>query len=129
MKANTLDKKTEPTAAKNVNQHTFTPKVDVCESTDEYHVEAEMPGVNQYNVDVKFEEGVLTILGRVLPDNFTTYKQIYSEYEVGNFERAFQVSDDVDVERIQASMKNGILKLTLPKKEALRPKSIEVKAE
>ena len=129
MKANILEKKAEETPAKNVNRHTFTPKVDVCESTDNYLVEAEMPGVNKYNVDVKFEEGVLTILGRVLPDQFTSYKQIYSEYELGNFERAFQVSDDVDLDRIQASIKDGILKLILPKKEALKPKCIKVMAE
>ena len=129
MKSRAVEKKSEQVPTKTVNRHTYTPKVDICESTEEYLIEAEMPGVDKKNIDVKFEDGLLTILGRVLSDNLEGYKKVYSEYDVGNFERVFEISEDIDVAKIQAVIKSGILKIVLQKKEALRPKRIEVRAE
>ena len=128
MKTKAVQKTAEQSPDKGSIQHTYTPRVDIYETINEYLLEAEMPGVDEKNVDVKFEDGVLNILGRVYSHDIKGYKGFYTEYEVGNFERSFEVSDDIDVDKIQASMKHGILTLTMPKREAVRPKCIEVKA-
>ncbi len=125
---NTAIQKSETTAtATPVNQFTFTPKVDIWETEEEYNLAVEMPGVDENGVDVKLEDGVLTILGRVQSETFSGYDRSYAEYEVGNFEREFEVANVVDENKIQARIKNGILQLTLPKREAAKPKRIAVK--
>ena len=110
-----------------VNKYTFTPKVDIWETEGGYNLEVEMPGVDRTGVDVKLEEGVLSIIGRVQPDDTIGFEKIYSEYEFGNYERQFQISEVVDETNIKASIKNGILQLELPKRESAKPKRIEVK--
>jgi HSP20 family protein len=109
-----------------VNEYTYTPKVDILETESSFNIVAEMPGVDRNGVNVKLEDGVLTILGRVQPVNFAGYEMAFSEYKVGNFERAFQISDDINEDEIQATMANGILTLVLPKQEAAKPKQIQV---
>lgn len=110
-----------------VNRYTYTPRVDVREDEHAYYVEAEMPGVTEKTVDVKLEDGVLTILGRVEPRDLPGYQLVYSEYEVGNYERAFRISDAIDASHIQAALSYGLLRLTLPKREAVKPRRIDVK--
>ncbi len=110
-----------------VNQHTFTPKVDIWETQDSYNLDVEMPGVDKNGLDVKLEDGVLSILGRVAPDNTVACEKVHSEYETGNYERQFHISEVIDEEKIQASIKNGVLNLELPKRESAKPKRIEVK--
>ena len=110
-----------------VNEYTYTPKADIWESANSFSIMAEMPGVEKEGVNVKLEEGVLSIIGRVQPASFEGYNLAVSEYKVGNFERAFQISDEINEDKIQATMANGVLNLVLPKKEAVKPKQIEVK--
>ncbi len=117
---------TKPAPA-TVNQYTFTPRVDIRETENGYNLEVEMPGVDKDGIDVNLEDGVLTILGRVQPDNQDGFEKAYAEYEVGNYERQFQISEIIDEEQIEASVKNGILTLELPKHAAAKPKRIEVK--
>ena len=123
----TLQKSESQAPATTVNQYTFTPKVDIWETEAGYNLEVEMPGVDKGGVDVKLEEGVLSILGRVQPEETHGFEKVYSEYEFGNYERQFQLSEIVDESKIKASIKNGILQLELPKRESAKPKRIEVK--
>ena len=109
-----------------VNEHTYTPKVDVWETTDNFNIVVEMPGVNRDGVNVKLEEGVLMIIGRIEPLSFEGYEPAFSEYKIGNFERAFQISEAINAEKIQATLADGVLTLVLPKKESAKPKKIEV---
>jgi HSP20 family protein len=109
-----------------VNQFTFTPKVDIWETEEEYYLAVEMPGVDENGVDVKLEDGILTILGRVQSETYSGFERTYAEYEIGNFEREFEVANVVDENKIQARIKNGILQLVLPKREAAKPKRIAV---
>lgn len=125
--SNSLQKTESQTPATTVNQYTFTPKTDIWETEDGYNLEVEMPGVGSNGVDVKLEDGVLSILGRVQPENIDGFEKVYSEYEVGNYERQFEVSGIVNEEKIQASLKNGVLELKLPKRETAKPKRIQVK--
>ncbi len=120
---------TRQDVAETTPRYTFTPKVDIWETAEAYFIEAELPGVDEQNVDVKVEDELLTLLGRVEPEKGAAgFTKTYAEYETGNFERVFRLNGDVDGERIAASMKHGVLRLELPKREALKPKRIQVTA-
>lgn len=107
----------------------YTPDVDIVEKKDEMIVIADMPGVDEKSVDVTVEKNVLTIYGKVdagIPEN---HKLLLSEYGMGDFQRSFTLSDEVDKEKIQATVNNGVLRITLPKAELAKTKKIQVKAE
>ena len=127
MNTKAVEKSELQTPSTVVNQYTFTPKVDIWETEAGYNLEVEMPGVDNKGVDVKLEEGVLSILGRVEPEDTKGFEKVYSEYQTGNYERQFQISEMVDESKIKASLKNGVLRLELPKRESAKPKRIEVK--
>jgi HSP20 family protein len=111
---------------KTTDEHCFTPRVDIWETAEALHLELEMPGVAPDAVDVRLEEGVLSVLGRVPPSPHG--ERLLGEYEVGNYERSFRVSEAIDGSRIEARMRNGVLSLDLPKAEAAKPKRIAVHA-
>ena len=105
----------------------FIPPVDIVESKDAILLTADMPGVDEKNVHVTLEKGVLTVLGEIEPVSVKDRKLAYEEYEIGDFERSFTLSDEIDPDRIEATLKNGVLRLVLPKTEAARAKKIPVK--
>jgi HSP20 family protein len=86
-----------------------------------------MPGVPADGVDIGLEGDTLTIRGTV-PQQNGTGRVLLAEYSAGDYYRQFTVSNAIDREKIQASMKDGVLKLVLPKAGAALPKKIEVKA-
>lgn len=106
----------------------YVPKTDIFEDEESIVVTAEMPGVAPESVDVTLENGLLTIHGRAADPQHPGYRQIYAEYAAGDFERVFTLSEDIDADRIQASQKNGVLTLVLPKTGPAKPRRIEVKA-
>jgi HSP20 family molecular chaperone IbpA len=106
----------------------YTPAVDIVEKTNEILVTADMPGVDEKSVDITLEKNVLTIYGRVDAEIPEKHRASYIEYGIGDYRRSFTLSEEVDRQRIEASVKNGVLKLVLPKAEAARTKKIEVKA-
>lgn len=106
---------------------TFVPAVDIFETKDAILLMAEMPGVDENSVDVSLEKNVLTLTGNVEPEEFDGYNLVYQEYEYGDFQRSFTLSNEIDVENIAATVKNGVLSLTLPKIERVKSKKIEVK--
>jgi HSP20 family protein len=105
----------------------FLPEVDIEELSDSLKMWADMPGVKQSDVEVTLNNGVLTIVGTVSTDTYEDLKPVYTEYNVGNYFRRFELNEDIDHQRIQAAMKDGVLELTLPKSERARPRQIEVK--
>ena len=105
----------------------LTPAADVYEGADGLVVVADMPGVDEKSVDINVERNVLTIEGRVEPDRQEGYQLVYREYEPGDYRRAFVLSDEVDVARIEASVKHGVLRIVLPKAEAAKARKITVK--
>lgn len=107
----------------------YTPDVDILERKDDIVVMADLPGVDEKNLDVTLEKNVLTIYGRVEQASPDKQRLAYSEYGVGDYQRAFTLSDEVDKDRIQASMKNGVLRLVLPKAEAAKSRKIQVTAQ
>lgn len=115
---------TERTQARKV----FIPRVDICETKDAIVLLADMPGVDEKSIDITLERNVLTLLGRVEPDTYEGYSAAYVEYDAGDYERAFTLSDEIDRDRIDASVKNGVLRLTLPKAEPVKLRKINVKS-
>jgi HSP20 family protein len=123
-------KKTENTAVteKIRNVKTFLPRVDIYETKDALFMIADMPGVDEKTVDVELEKNVLTISGRVEDGKVKDYNLVFSEYEVGDYERTFTLSDEIDRDKIKAMVKQGVLRLELPKAEKVKPKKIMIKA-
>lgn len=106
----------------------FLPEVDIEESSDALRLWADMPGVKQSDVEVTLNGGVLTIVGTVSTEPYQKLSPLYTEYNVGNYFRQFELNEDIDDQRIKASMKDGVLELTLPKSERAKPRRIEVNA-
>lgn len=107
------------------------PAVDVAETEKSYEITAELPGMDEKNIEVNLANDGLTIRGEKKEETEEKKKDYtVSERRYGSFERYFALPDDVDVNRIEANFKNGVLKVTLPKTaEAQKPaKKIEVKA-
>ncbi len=124
-----LNKTENATAVERIrNVRTFVPRVDIYEAKDALFLIADMPGVDEKSVAVELEKNILTINGRVNIDETPVKSLVYSEYETGDYERTFTLSDEIDREKIHATVKNGVLRLELPKAEKIKPKKITVKA-
>jgi len=107
------------------------PAVDVSETDKAYEINAELPGMDEKNIEVNVANGGLTIKGEKKDEKEEKKKDYYvSERRYGSFERYFTLPDSVDADKIGATFKNGVLKVTLPKTaEAQKPaKKIDVKA-
>ena len=105
----------------------FTPHVDIVEAAHALTLYADMPGVETEDLDIRVHENELAIAGSVRQRNEPT-KWLAKEYEIGSFYRSFQISDDIDATAISAELKNGELRVHLPKIERAKPIKIEVKA-
>ena len=107
------------------------PAVDIAESEKAFELTAELPGMDEKNIEVKVANGNLIIKGEKQEEKEEKNKDYYMrERNFGSFERRFEMPEGVDADKIEASFKKGLLTLTLPKKlEAQKPtKKIEVKA-
>ncbi len=121
----------EPLWGRAVTWSTTAPAVDVTESPKAYEITAELPGLDEKNIEVKVADGSLTIKGEKREEKEEKEKDYYlHERHFGAFERSFDLPDSVEADKIEAAFKKGVLTVTLPKKpEAQKPaKKIEVKA-
>jgi HSP20 family protein len=105
----------------------FTPRVDIFENDKELTLYAEVPGVRAEDVDLHYENGELTLHGKVLPRRTGQENLLLQEYDEGDFYRAFSIHESIDSGKISAECKNGVLVVHLPKVEAVRPRQIKVK--
>lgn len=106
----------------------WSPKVDIVEKENSYVVRAEVPGVNKEDIDIDLKENNLIIKGEKKiekKDEKDSYLRVETSY--GSFQRSFFIDEKIDRKAISARYKNGILEVTLPKKEEATPKKIEVK--
>lgn len=105
----------------------LTPAVDIYETDNGLTVVADMPGVAGDDLDIQVEDNILTIQGE------TTLRRrnapTTEEYNLYNYFRQFELSEDVDHEHIDAKLKNGVVTLILPKAERAKPRRIEVKVD
>ena len=104
----------------------YSPQVDIIERKEDIIVMADMPGVDEKSVDITLEKNVLTIYGKVEADIPKDHTLSVSEYGIGDYQRVFTLSDEVDSDNIQATVKNGVLKLIMPKAEAAKTRKITV---
>ena len=105
---------------------TYSPWFDIWENDDEMILYGDLPGVTPEDLDVHFENPVLTIHGKVRPRH-NDIKFLHGEYGIGDFHRTFTVGEAIDTERISAELKNGVVTVHLPKSEKVKPRQIEVK--
>ena len=108
----------------------WAPAMDVAERGDAYLVQAELPGVSPEQVDVSFEQNVLTIRG-TKPASFDVandgeLRVFASERVNGSFERSVRLPEFVNADRIAANFANGLLTITVPKAEAAQPRKITI---
>lgn len=103
---------------------TLTPPVDIFELEEGLVVVADLPGVAKEDIEVRLENDILTIRGKAKPS--LSGAMLYSEYELVNYHRQFQLNEEVERENVQAEMKYGVLTVRLPKAERTKPKRIEV---
>jgi HSP20 family molecular chaperone IbpA len=102
--------------------------VDIYETDEAIHVLADMPGVDENSLDIMLEKSVLTINGYVEPVQPENHALAHAEYRVGDYERAFTLSDQIDQEKIEATVKDGVLRLVLPKVTEARQRKIPIAA-
>jgi HSP20 family protein len=104
----------------------FTPSVDIIETDDKLLLYADMPGVSPYDIELNYERGELILRGKVQPRE-PHGNLIFSEYDVGDYYRVFQVKESIDASRIEAEYKQGVLIVHLPKQEAVKPKQVPIR--
>ncbi|MGH8104256.1 MAG: Hsp20/alpha crystallin family protein [bacterium] len=106
----------------------WAPAVDIFETEDILMIKADLPGLNKDDVQVEVENNILTIRGEKKEEHEVKEENYYrQERSYGSFQRVFQLPRTVKADGINASFKNGVLEVTLPKVEAAKPKKIEVK--
>jgi HSP20 family protein len=127
----TVDQRTPPATQhreRAAERPVFVPPSDIYETPDSIVVLTEMPGVAADGVDITLERRVLTIRGRSAPNEPAGYQRVYNEYADGDYERVFTLSENIDRDRIEATLKDGVLHLVLPKAETAKARRIELKA-
>jgi HSP20 family molecular chaperone IbpA len=100
--------------------------VDICETDKAYVLLADMPGVEPAGLDVQAERDTLVIRGRVVrPET----EPDYQEFELADYHRTFTLTEDLDTDGISATLRNGVLRVEIPKSPRVRPKKIPVRTE
>jgi HSP20 family molecular chaperone IbpA len=110
------------------DRQVYIPRADIYETDDAMIVLADVPGVDEKSVDITIDKNVLTINAFVEEEQPENYRCTYAEYGVGDYERRFILSNQVDRDGIEASVKDGVLRLRLPKSKEAKARKISVSA-
>ncbi|RJQ78091.1 MAG: Hsp20/alpha crystallin family protein [Desulfobacteraceae bacterium] len=106
----------------------FSPSVDIFETDRQITLVADLPGVTPQNLNIDLRDDILTISGDVQPFEGPDEKDLAIEYEIGKYYRQFTLSEVIDQNRIEAQLKDGVLRLNLPKVEKATPRTVKVSA-
>ena len=106
----------------------FTPAVDIFETDNEITVLADIPGVKSDDLDIDLRDNILSLGGTVESLETKEEQKVLTEFEIGKYWRQFTISNIIDQSKIDAELKDGVLRLTLPKAEKALPRKIQVKA-
>lgn len=106
----------------------FIPRADIFETEEDIFVIVDVPGVDESSIDITLEKNVLTISAFVEPHEIEGYAPTLTEYEVGDYQRSFRLSNMIDHDKIQASVKDGVLRLQLAKAGEAKTRTISVTA-
>jgi HSP20 family molecular chaperone IbpA len=104
----------------------YVPHADIYEYNENIVVLLDMPGINENAVEITLEKNILNVKGLAQIDNYENYALAFSEYEAGDFERSFRISDAIDRDKIEARYNDGVLRLVLPRAEQAKTKKITV---
>jgi HSP20 family molecular chaperone IbpA len=118
-----LEKKEETTIPARI----FMPTTDIYETGNSLTVVMEMPGVDKKDVELRLEDDVLKVDGRLDFAKYQGLQPVYTEYNIGHYSRSFSLSSKIDQSKISAEMSDGVLSLVLPKVEETKPRTIQVK--
>jgi HSP20 family protein len=110
------------------SRQAYTPPIDIHEGPEGLTLEADLPGATERNLQVQLEENVLSLYVRIDSTPPQDARLIHEEYRLGDYHRSFILSDEVDRDRITADLKNGVLRLFLPKADRVRARRIEIRA-
>lgn len=108
-----------------VSTKTFTPRVDVFETEHAFLVHADIPGVKPGDIHLNFENGQLSLHGKVNA-GAAQPNSLLREYAIGDYHRAFALNEEIDPGKISADYKQGVLTVTIPKRDELKPRKIEI---
>jgi HSP20 family molecular chaperone IbpA len=106
---------------------TFRPRVDIVETDDALVLVADVPGAERDGLGISLDRRVLTVRAEIHDDAPEGMSALYREYEIGDYERRFQLAGDFDTENIEADLKNGVVTVTIRKAKQPEAKRIEVK--
>lgn len=104
----------------------FIPRADIYEMEDQIVIVADVPGVDEQSIDIMLEKNVLKINAFVDPGSPDGYSLTHAEYLEGDYSRSFQLSNEIDREKISATVKDGVLRLYLPKSAEAKVRKINV---
>ena len=106
----------------------FIPRADIYEAGDQIVVVVDLPGAREDQIDITLEKNVLTLHAAVDPQPMVGYSLSFAEYEIGDYQRSFKLSDEVDQNKIEATFSDGVLRMYLPKAEAAKAKKIMIQS-
>ena len=124
----TEKKEIETEAERTRDRKAFVPRTDIYEDGENIVIVVDVPGVAEDALELTLEKGVLTIDGYVEANTPEGYTLAYAEYETGDYHRSFKLSNQIDLDGIEATVKDGVLRLVLPKIGPAKTKKIAVKA-
>jgi len=110
------------------SRRSFVPRADIFDTEKEITILADVPGANEKSVDITLEKDVLSITAYVEPAIPSGFDIAYAEYEEGDYQRSFRLSNEIDRDKIEAVVSDGVLRLRLPKVQEAQAKKITVKA-
>lgn len=127
------DQQQQPESSENVPGYAraqrlvFTPMIDIYESEEGLTLIADLPGVSADDLELQIQDNKLTLFGRVNDYVPAGAVPVHQEYQVGDYLRSFILSDEVDYDRISASINEGVLKVELPRIPRAKPRKIQIK--
>jgi HSP20 family molecular chaperone IbpA len=104
----------------------FIPKTDIFETEKEIVALVDIPGASEKSVDVSLEKNVLSITAYIEPAIPSGFEVAYAEYEEGDYQRNFQLPNEIDRDKIEATVSDGVLRLVLPKAESARTRKVTI---
>jgi HSP20 family protein len=111
---------------KTVPARYYVPNADIYETEDALFVVLEVPGVEKKDLEIRLENDVLRVEGRIDFNKYEGLDPLYTEYNVGHYARAFTLSRKIDQQQISAELEDGVLKLTLKKSQEAMPRRISI---
>lgn len=129
MEATTTTRPAAPAAPTAYEPAPLVPPVDIVEDAEGITLKADLPGVAREDLSVDIDGDSLTIEGEVKLGEPARMQPLYAEVRVARYRRAFVLGPDLDSDNVEASIRNGVLTLRLPKREAAKPRRIAVRAD